>query len=190
MHKAGLEAVWMQKFHHPISVIQFPSLITHHSSLNFHTRLAPSPNFHHSIFFTLFVDSILVTWSEHLCFVTRGTFSSHQPSLFSFPLPLQPCHSPKAETQTHKNFSSPLASSGPSPVNNTQLSDVYGGAISSVVTHFPAAPTSIKKWDPFLHFVTDDLLRAKTVLLHPLNVLSHLDYLSDLHLGFEKNERF
>ncbi|KAK7839296.1 hypothetical protein CFP56_018161, partial [Quercus suber] len=45
-----------------------------------------------------------------------------------------PCHSPKVETRTHKNFSSSLASSGPSLVNNTHLSDMYGGAISSIVT--------------------------------------------------------
>ncbi|KAK9996806.1 hypothetical protein SO802_021492 [Lithocarpus litseifolius] len=47
---------------------------------------------------------------------------------------LQPCHSPKAQTRTHKNFSSCLTLSGPSPVNNTHHFDVYGGAISSVVT--------------------------------------------------------
>ena len=39
------------------SIPQFPSLITHHSI--FHTRLASSPNFHHSIFFTLFVGPYL-----------------------------------------------------------------------------------------------------------------------------------
>ncbi|KAK7823953.1 hypothetical protein CFP56_034991, partial [Quercus suber] len=66
-----------------------------------------------------------------------------------------PCHSPKAQARTHKNFSSSLASLGPSLVNNTHLSNVYGGAISSV--------TSIKKHDPFPHFVTDDLLQPKTV---------------------------
>ena len=45
-------------------ITQFPSLITHNSSLiihhsNFHTRLASSPNFHHSIFFTVFVGPYL-----------------------------------------------------------------------------------------------------------------------------------
>ena len=38
-------------------ITQFPSLITHHSI--FHIRLASSPNFHHSIFFTLFVGPYL-----------------------------------------------------------------------------------------------------------------------------------
>ena len=45
-----LEPVWLHFFHHSIS-------ITHHSI--FHTRLASSPNFYHSIFFTLFVGSYL-----------------------------------------------------------------------------------------------------------------------------------
>ena len=179
----------MQKFHHSISVTQFPSLITQFFTPVWH---------HHPISITQYFSHYL--WIPYLSlgqstYVLLPAEHFHPISLlFShFPFPFQPCHSPKAETQTHKNFSSPLASSGPSPMNNTQLSDVYGGAISSVVTHFPAAPTSIKKCDPFPHFVTDDLLRPKTVLLHPLNVLSHLDYLSDLcdlHLGFEKMNGF
>ena len=41
------------------SITQFPSFITHHSI--FHTHLASSPNFHHSIFFTLFVGPYLST---------------------------------------------------------------------------------------------------------------------------------
>ena len=40
------------------SITQFPSLITHH--FKYYTRLAPSLNFHHSIFFTLFVGPIPV----------------------------------------------------------------------------------------------------------------------------------
>ena len=51
-----LEPVWLHFFHHSIS-------ITHHSI--FHTRLASSLNFHHSIFFTLFVGpymSVAVTF--------------------------------------------------------------------------------------------------------------------------------
>ena len=46
-------------FHHSISITQFPSLITHH--FKYYIRLAPSFNFHHSIFFTLFVGPIPVT---------------------------------------------------------------------------------------------------------------------------------
>ena len=53
------EAVWMQKFHHSIS-------ITHH--LIFHTSLAPSLTFHHSIFFTLFVGPIPLTWCSFFFF--------------------------------------------------------------------------------------------------------------------------
>ena len=94
-------------------VTQFPSLITNHS--NFHIRLPSSSNFYHSIFFTLFIDPTTVTVSDHLCFVTRVPFSSPSVFLFfSFPLPLQPCLSPKAETQTQKNVSTSLASSVPS----------------------------------------------------------------------------
>ena len=59
-----LEAVWMQKFHHSIS-------ITHHLIL--HTRLALSLTFHHSIFFTLFVGPIPVNWCNFFFF-----FSSTQ----------------------------------------------------------------------------------------------------------------
>ena len=40
------------------SITQFPSLITHH--FKYYTHLAPSLNFHHSIFFTLFVSPIPV----------------------------------------------------------------------------------------------------------------------------------
>ena len=47
---SDLGVVWPRKFHHSIS-------ITHHSI--FHIRLASSPNFHHSIFFTLFVGPYL-----------------------------------------------------------------------------------------------------------------------------------
>ena len=117
--------------HHSLLITHNSSLITHHS--NFHIRLPSSSNFYHSIFFTLFMDPTTVTVLDHFCFVTRVPFSS--PSIFlffSFPLPLQPCLSPKAETQTQKNVSTSLASSVPSsPVNNAQVSDVYSGVISS-----------------------------------------------------------
>ena len=54
------------------------SLITHHSSLKI-----PHPIWHHhSIFFTLFVGPIPVTWSEQSYFVTHHWFSS--PSASSF----------------------------------------------------------------------------------------------------------
>ena len=158
-------------------VTQFPSLNFHHSSLithhsNFHIHLLSSSNFYHSIFFTLFMDPTTVTVSNHFCFVTRVQFSSPSVFLFFlFPLPLQPCLSPKAETQTHKNFTKPprLISSiitgeqRPSlrhvqrrdlavvthfPVaptsNNNNVTDfpILSRTISSVVTHFPATPTS------------------------------------------------
>ena len=118
-------------------VTQFPSLNFHHSSLithhsNFHIHLLSSSNFYHSIFFTLFMDPTTVTVSNHFCFVTRVQFSSPSVFLFFlFPLPLQPCLSPKAETQTQKNVSTSLASSvASSLVNNAQVSDMYNGAIS------------------------------------------------------------
>ena len=71
-HLRGLEAIWIIFFHHSISVTQFPSLNTQHSSLityhlslitlhsKYHTCLALLLNFHHSIFFTLFVGPIPV----------------------------------------------------------------------------------------------------------------------------------
>ena len=144
----SLELVWPTKFGHSISVTQFSSLITHNLSLithhsNFHIHLPSPSNFYYSIFFTLFMDPTTVTVSDHFCFVTCIPFSS--PSIFlffSFPLPLQPCLSPKVETQTQKNVSTSPASSIPSsPVNNAQVSEVYSGVISAVVTHFLAAPT-------------------------------------------------
>ena len=49
--------MWLYFFDHSISITDHWSLITHHSI--FHTRLASSPNFHHSIFFTLFVSPYL-----------------------------------------------------------------------------------------------------------------------------------
>lgn len=118
------EPVWPIKFGHSISVTQFSSLIIHHLSLithhsNFHIRLPSLSNFYRSIFFILFMDPTTVTVLDHFCFFTHVPFSS--PSIFlffSFPLPLQPCLSPKAETQTQKNVSTSLASSVPSsPVN-------------------------------------------------------------------------
>ena len=45
-------------FHNSSLITHNSSLITHHSI--FHTRLASSPNFHHSIFFTLFVGPYLL----------------------------------------------------------------------------------------------------------------------------------
>ena len=45
-------------------ITQFPSLNFRHSSLitlKYYTRLAPSLSYHHSIFFTLFVNPIFVT---------------------------------------------------------------------------------------------------------------------------------
>ena len=149
-----LGPVWTRKFHHSIFVTQFPSLITHNSSLITHHS---SLNFSHSFgIITLFLSlNIFHTiYGSHTCYIvrallfcySRNIFIPSKLCLFSFPLPLplQPCHSPKAETQTqtHKNFSSSLAALGPSPVNNTQLFDVHSDAMSSVVTHFLAAPTS------------------------------------------------
>ena len=135
-------------------ITQFSSLNFHHSSLTTHHS---SLNFSHSFgIITLFLSlNIFHTiYGSHTCYIvrallfcySRNIFIPSKLCLFSFPLPLplQPCHSPKAETQTqtHKNFSSSLAALGPSPVNNTQLFDVHSDAMSSVVTHFLAAPTS------------------------------------------------
>ena len=83
-------------FHHLSLTTHHSSLITHHSI--FHTHLASSLYFYHSIFFTLFMGPTPVTLSEHFCFVTRGTFSSHQNFVFShfpFPFPFSPVTLPK-----------------------------------------------------------------------------------------------
>ena len=50
-------------------ITQFPSLITHH--FKYYTHLAPSLNFHHSIFFTLFVGPIPVTHCRLFFFCTK-----------------------------------------------------------------------------------------------------------------------
>ena len=119
-------------------VTQFPSLVTHHSSLITHHSkfkgcLAPSLSPHHSIFFTLFVDSTPITWLEHFCFVTYGIpFHPHQPSLFSFSLLPSALSLSQSTNPNPKNFSTSLASSRLAPVDNTDLFDVYGGAISFV----------------------------------------------------------
>ena len=52
-----------------ISITHHSSLITHH--LIFHTRLASSPNFHHSIFFTLFVGPYLSAGTFFFFFSTQ-----------------------------------------------------------------------------------------------------------------------
>ena len=54
--------IWFVFFHHSISVTHHSSLITHH--FKYYTRLTPSLNFHHSIFFTLFVGLIAVTHED------------------------------------------------------------------------------------------------------------------------------
>ena len=60
-------------FHHSLLITHNSSFITHHSI--FHTRLAPSPNFHHSIFFTLFVGPyMLVGVTFSLFFLSFGEF--------------------------------------------------------------------------------------------------------------------
>ena len=89
---------------------------------------------YHSIFITHHLNFPIVCGS-HTCNQSKAISLPAHLFLFShFPFPLQPCHSPKARTRTHKNFSSFLASSGPSPVNNTHLSDMYGSMISSVMS--------------------------------------------------------
>ena len=114
--------------HHSSLITHILSLITHHS--NSHIRLPSSSNSHHSIFFTLFMDPTTVTVSASSVLLPACLFP-FSIFFFSFPLPLQPCLSPKAETQTQKNVSTSLAKSVPSsPVNNAEVSDVYSGAIS------------------------------------------------------------
>ena len=149
--------------HHPISIAQYfshyswtPHLLLYqstsillpvehfHPHQNFCFLISPSssalslsqsrnPNLEKCLNFPRLVRTIF-TSEQHLSLrcVQRHDLLRHDP----FPSDAD------EETKTHKNFSSFLASSGPSPVNNTQLSDVYSGAISSVVTHFPVAPTS------------------------------------------------
>ena len=115
---------WSLNFRHS-------SLITHHSK--FKGCLVPSLSPHHSICFTLFVDPTTVTWSEHFCFVTHGIpFHPHQLSLFSFSLLPLALSLSQSTNSNPKYFSTSLASSRPAVVANTNLSDVYGGAISSI----------------------------------------------------------
>ena len=59
-----LEFVWLYFFHHSI-------FITHHSI--FHIHLASSPNFHHSIFFTLFVSPYLSAGTKFFFSVPKLT---------------------------------------------------------------------------------------------------------------------
>ena len=140
MRKKHLEPVWTTKNHHSIFVTQFPSLITHHSSLIFYhssliTQIFTSVCLHHPIPITQYF--LHYSWTPQLSLCQPLLFCYPRAifpitiSLFSFPLPLQPCLSPKAETQTQKNVSTSLAKSVPSsPVNNAEVSDVYSGAIS------------------------------------------------------------
>ena len=146
-----------------IFITQFPSLITHHFKI-LHmfgtiTQL-PSLNIFHTI---CGPHTYHLVRAKLFCYLQK--FFIPISLLFShFPFPLQPYHSPKAQTRTHKNFSSSLASSRPSPVIATPISPT---CTTALLCHDPAAPTSIKKRDPFPHFVTDNLLRPKTVLPHP-----------------------
>ena len=171
----------------------FSSLNFHHSSLiilKYPTRLAPSLTCHHSIFFTLFVNPILVTWSEQTVLLPAKGFHPHLFLFSHFSFPLQPCHSPKAQTQTHKNFSSSLTSSGPSPVKNEP--SIWCVRRCDLLRHDPAVPTSIKN---MTHFINSHgrSLPTKDGATSSLSVLSQLVYLSDLcvsPLGFEKAVRF
>ena len=85
-------------FRHSISIIYHSSLIIHHSI--FHIRLPSSPNFYHSIFFTLFMDPTTVTVSEHFCFVTRG--------IFFFPVPRNPNQVEKKKKETQWRRLNPM----------------------------------------------------------------------------------
>ena len=184
--------VWTTKNHHSISVTQFPSLITHHSYFITHHS---SLKFSHPFAFIIQFLSLNIFDTIHgphnchcvslFCFVTRVPFF---PSVFLFShflFPLQPCLSPKAETQTQKNVSTSLAKSVPSsPVNNAEVSDVYSGAISpswptspsgaeeetqtqNLLRHDPfpsGAGEQQHQRHPFADFVTDQFLRPKAVL--------------------------
>ena len=101
-------------FRHSISITHNSLLITHHSI--FHTHLATSLYFHHSIFFTLFMGPTLVTFSEHFCFVTHVTFSSHQNFIFShFPFPFSPVTLPKQKPKPKPKPKPIKISQAPSP---------------------------------------------------------------------------
>ena len=129
--------------------------ITHHSSLNFRHSLFKIPQFPNPArlahfaqllithTFLIFVGSILVTWLDRSCQPTHGHI------FFSFlisPSPFHPCYSPKTQTRTHKNFRSSLTLLGPSPVNNTHLSNVYWRRY--LLCRDLVASTSIKKCVP------------------------------------------
>ena len=131
-------------------ITQFSSLNFHHSSLTTHHS---SLNFSHSFgIITLFLSlNIFHTiYGSHTCYIVRALLFCYPRNIFipskflfsHFPFPFSPVTLLKQKTKQIKISQSPLALSGPSLVNNTQLSDVHNSAISSVVTHFPAAPTS------------------------------------------------
>ena len=142
-------------------ITQFPSLIT----LKYHTRLAPSLTCHHSIFFTLFMGPIPVTWSKQSCFVTHRRFSSS--SAFSFlisPSPFSPVTFPKNKPEPIK------ISQAASPLQDchqwtTPISLTCTAAWSP--QWWPSGADEHKETWPISHFVTNDLLRPKTVLPHP-----------------------
>ena len=177
-------------------ITQFPSLNFYHSAfitrhLIFHTRLAPSPTSHHSIFFTLFVGPIPVTWSEHFCFVTRGRFSS--PSAFSFlisPSPFSPVTLPKHKPKPIK------ISQAPSPRQDrhhwtTPISLTCTAAQSPPL--WPSGADEHKEtWSisPFCHEQSPSTQDGATSSLYVLSYLVYLFDLCDSHLGFEKNEWF
>ena len=118
-------------FHHSSLLTQFLSLITYHSSLKIPqfpipTRLAHFTHLLITQFFYFFVGPIPVKWSNHS--VNKISFN-HKTKTVTTTTTIRAATtpiSPKTQTRTHKNFRSSLTSSGPSPVNNTHLSDVYG----------------------------------------------------------------
>ena len=118
--------------------IFFSSLITPHSIFVTHHSSLKIP--HHStrtLFGTItqliITQYFLIVCRPHTCHLIRaklfcypGRFSSLSFSLFSFPLPSSALSLPKAETRTHKNFSSSHRCSNQNPqIPKSKITNTY-----------------------------------------------------------------
>ena len=139
---------------HSIFVTHRSSLITYHSSLKIPQLPTPHPFGTITQFvITQYFSTVCESHTYHLvraklfCY-PRKVFI---PIFFSFlisPSPFNPVTLPKHKPK-------PIKISRLSPMNNTHLSNVYRRRY--FLRRDPAAQTSIKKRDPFPHFVMENL---------------------------------
>ena len=113
--------------------------VTHHSSLKIPNFSIPThlAHFTHLLitqFYYFFVRPIPIKWSNPS--VNKISFNQKTKTITTTTTIVTTPISPKTQTRTHKNFRSSLASSGPSPVNNTHLSDVYDSMMGWVFFFF------------------------------------------------------